>query len=135
MNKSMCFGIQSEKTMLPILQKYFNDETIQKTEFVRCPFDFVSENGTLYELKTRSCFYEKYPTSIFPTSKFKYLPDQEKYLIFSFNNGNYYIKYEQEVFDTFTKEVKQFRYDRGPLDRPAEYIHIPISHLTKMEVA
>lgn len=135
MNKSICFGIQNERTLLPILQKYFNDETIQRTSFVRCPFDFVSENGALYELKTRKCFFDTYPTSIFPTSKFNYLPDKEKYLIFSFNNGNYYIKYEPEVFQNFKKEVKQFRFDRGALDRPAEYIHIPIERLIPMTIA
>jgi hypothetical protein len=135
MNKSICFGIQNEKTLLPILQKYFNDETIEKTSFVRCPFDFVSENGTLYELKTRRCFYEKYPDTIFPTKKFDYQPEKEKYLIFSFNNGNYYIKYEPLVFETFKKEFKQFRFDRGALDKPAEYIHIPIDRLIPMTLA
>ena len=106
MNKSICFGIANEKTMLPIIRQFFNDETIEKTTFVRCPFDYEG-SGILYELKTRRCNYRKYPDTIFPMSKFNYQPEKEKVLIFSFTDGNYYIKYNPLVFETFKKENKQ----------------------------
>ena len=133
---SFNFGIQNENTMLPIIRQFFNDETIKKTSYNSCPFDFISEsNNILYELKTRKCNYRKYTDTIFPTKKFNYQPEKEKILLFSFTDGNYYIKYNPLVFETFKKENKQYRFDRGNIDAPAEYINIPIEYLTKIEIA
>lgn len=129
---SRCFGLENEKKLLPILQRFFNDDTIKKTPFIRHPFDFVGDNGTLYELKTRTCCYNRYPDTIFPAKKLNYQPDAKKYLIFSFTDDNYFIEYNKEVFETFKKDTKQYRFDRGALDKPAEYINIPIDKLTKM---
>jgi hypothetical protein len=131
MNKNICKGIQNEKLMLPIIREYFCDPTIEKTTFIRCPFDYEG-SGVLYELKTRTCCYNRYPDTIFPCSKFNYQPEKQKYLIFSFTDGNYQIKYDPVLFETFKKDTKQYRFDRGTLDKPAEYINIPIDKLTKM---
>jgi len=133
MQKSFNFGLENEKILLPILQSYFKDDTIKKTHYNSCPFDYVSENGTLYELKTRKNAYSKYPDTIFPCKKFNYLPEKDKILIFSFTDGNYYIKYIPELFETFHKEKKQYRFDRGNIDKAAEYINIPIYNLIKLE--
>ena len=129
---SFNYGLENEKLMLPIIQRFFNDPTIKKTHYNSCPFDYEG-SGILYELKTRKCNYRKYPDTIFPVKKFNYQPDKEKVLLFSFIDGNYYIKYDPLVFETFKKENKQYRFDRGNIDRPAEYINIPIEYLTKIE--
>jgi len=131
-NKNKCFGIQNEITMLPIIREFFNDSTISKTPKTHCPFDYESSD-TLYELKTRNNCYNRYPDTIFPCKKFTYLPDKNKILIFSFTDGNYYIKYIPELFETFHREKKQYRFDRGPIDQAAEYVNIPITSLIKME--
>jgi hypothetical protein len=86
-------------------------------------------------LKTRLCNYRKYPDTIFPTKKFTFQPEKDKVLLFSFTDGNYYIKYDPLVFETFKKETKRYRYDRGNIDKPCEYINIPIDKLTKIEIA
>ena len=132
---SFNFGLNNEVKILPIIQQFFNDPTIKKTHYNSCPFDFISDTGILYELKTRRCNYRKYPDTIFPVKKFNYQPDKNKILLFSFTDGNYYIKYDQLVFDTFKKEFKQYRFDRGNIDKPAEYINIPIDKLIKIEIA
>jgi hypothetical protein len=125
------FGIQNETNMLPIIRTFFNDETIEKTRTQHHPFDFESST-CLYELKTRRNKHDRYSDTIFPTSKFLHNPDKPKVLIFSFTNGNYYIRYDKTLFETFKKETKKYRNDRGDRDKPVEYIQIPIEHLVKM---
>jgi predicted restriction endonuclease len=114
--------------MLPIIRDFFNDETIEKTKLQHHPFDYESST-CLYELKTRKCTYNRYSDTIFPTSKFNHQPEKDKVLIFSFTDNNYYIRYDKALFDTFHKEVRKYRYDRGDVDKPVEYINIPIEHL------
>jgi hypothetical protein len=80
-------------------------------------------------LKTRTCRHDSYLDTIFPTSKLNYKPELDKVLLFSFLDGNYYIKYDKDLFETFTKQNKQYRYDRGNIDKAVEYIQIPITHL------
>lgn len=126
------FGIENETRMMPILRNYFQDITIEKTTNKHHPFDFESES-TLYELKTRRVCHNRYPDTIFPTSKFKYNAEKPKVLIFSFTDGNYYIRYDKELFQTFRTETKKYRNDRGDIDKPVEYVQIPITNLIKME--
>ena len=128
---SINFGFQNEDIMLPIIQQFFNDSTIVKLTSKFSPFDYRGEQK-LYELKTRKCDKNTYDTTIFATKKFKFEPNTKKVLVFSFNDGNYYIEYD-ESFNNFKKEVKKFRHDRGNQDQAVEYIHIPAENLIKME--
>lgn len=128
---SFNFGLDNEKRLLPIIRTFFNDDTITQSEWKRCPFDYYSAT-TLYELKTRTCRHNSYLDTIFPASKLDYKPEMDKVLLFSFLDGNYYIKYDKELFDTFEKETKRFRYDRGNIDSAVCYFHIPITHLIQI---
>jgi hypothetical protein len=127
------FGTDNENILLPKLQTFFNDPTIKKTTYKSCPFDFEGDTG-LYELKTRKCNLNRYNTTIFPENKFKFKPERNKVLVFSFLDGDYYLPYDKELFDTFEKENRQFRFDRGNLDHPQPYIHIPVTKLLAIAV-
>ena len=124
-------GLINEIKLLPKLQNYFKDNTIEKIDIRHCPFDYQSAD-CLYELKTRRCKRCQYPTTIFPTSKFKFIPDKKKILIFDFIDGTYFIEYNILLFDTFKKETKRFRYDRPGVDKPVEYIYIPSDLLSPL---
>ena len=131
MENKKLIGLKNELTMLPVIQEFFNDPSIFKISGKYAQFDYRG-NETLYELKTRLCKKDTYPTTIFPTKKFKFEPSTKKVLLFSFIDGNYYIDFN-EVFDSFKKETKKFRNDRGSEDQAVEYIHIPVEKLIRME--
>ena len=122
--KDLEFGLGNELKILPKIQNYFCDNTIEKINIRNCPFDYQSAD-CLYELKTRRCNRCQYKTTIFPTSKFKFIPDKKKILLFDFLDGTFFIEYNNILFETFKTETKQFRYDRPGIDKPVEYIHIP----------
>ena len=126
-NSQKAIDLQNEDTMLPIIQEYFNDSTICKLTDKYSLFDFRGRE-TLYELKTRHCNKNTCKTTIFPTKKFKFEPNTKKILIFSFDDGNYYIEYN-EAFNTFKKEQNRFRYVEGRNDCVVEYVHIPVEAL------
>ena len=48
------FGIQSEMRLLPVFQKFFKDETIERIKNPRASFDYSGDNKFI-ELKTRRC--------------------------------------------------------------------------------
>ena len=85
------FGFKNEEIMLPIIQTFFNDPSIFKLTNKYSLFDYRGKD-TLYELKTRNCRKGTYPTTIFPTHKFKFEPNTKKVLVFSFEDGNYSIE-------------------------------------------
>ena len=126
-NNQLSTDLQNEDTMLPIIQQYFNDPTIVKLVSKYASFDFRGSD-TLYELKTRHCMKNTYKTTIFPTKKFNFEPKTKKILIFSFEDGNYYIEYN-EAFDLFKREDKRFRYIVGKKDCVVEYVYIPVECL------
>ena len=130
---SFNFGIENEMALLPKIQQFFNDQTIRKTSDHFCPFDFEGVD-TLYELKTRRCKRASYSTTIFPGKKLRFQPNKSKILLFSFIDGDYFINYTPELFETFQTENKQFRHDRGSIDTAQDYIHIPVNLLQPIAV-
>ena len=123
------FGIEAENDTLVLIRQF--DNTLTKSKGRYSPFDFVNETNTLYvELKTRTFFKNKYPTTMLPFSKIAHCdkPDITYIFAFKFTDALSYIKYDKTLFDTF--EVKEGgRWDRG---RPElnKYIYIPIDKLT-----
>lgn len=92
-------------------------------------FDFVSGNN-YFEIKSRNCNYETYPTSIISLSKVMYAKqnsDNKFFFIFVFSNCTKFIEYDSEVFDSFKIERKTRR-DRGK-EEINSYIMIPIQFL------
>lgn len=114
-------GIQSEKDILPIIQQYFDDNIIPTT----ATYDRYDYKGTnyVYELKTRTNEYLKYPTTMISLLKTKQV---NSIFLFCFTDGLYYIKYNKEQFDQY--EVKKFT----KYTKPVDYIYIPITDLIKI---
>jgi hypothetical protein len=116
------FGIQNENSILPIIEKHFNDN-IKKTKGKYNRFDFEGDSY-MYELKSRTNTYSKYPTTLITTKKLN--SEKKLILLFKFTDNLYYIEYDELLFKNF--ERAQFRRTdrRDPL---AEHIYIPISLL------
>ena len=121
-------GLTKETELQPLIKQYFNDDIIKSK-----PYDIYDWKGELYyyELKSRTCNYNKYPTTLITAKK---IFCNHHRFIFHFNDGTYFIEYEKELFDTFEK--KDFvRFERfGRKDNPQLYIYIPINKLTKINI-
>jgi hypothetical protein len=117
------FGKLKEKELKEKLEKYFSDTLLETTKRYD-KYDFKGDNY-YYELKSRNCKYNKYPTTLIPVSKL--FTDNQRF-IFSFVDGDYYIEYSSE-FENFEKQqfVRNFR--TGYKDIKQEYIFIPIDKL------
>jgi len=129
--KDYTLVLKAEDNTLVFIRQF--DNTLAKSKDRYAPFDFVNNANTLYvELKTRTFFKNKYPTTMLPYSKITHCDNPEVTYIFAFKYTDKisYIKYDKELFNTF--EVKEGgRWDRG---RPElnKYIYIPIDKLTDL---
>lgn len=134
MNKTFAgdykFGTESEDATITSLR--ILDSTLSKMEKYS-PFDY--EGHTCYvELKTRRNKKDTYPTTMIPQSKIEYAkkdPSKTYHFAFKFEDGLYYIQYNQERFAQY--EVKQGgRFDRG---RPElnQYCYIPVTDLIELK--
>ena len=121
-------GTTHEKEMLPILQEYFNDATLHLTSKTHI-FDFKGENK-LIELKKRNFNSDKYADTMIGINKIAYCTnkDIDYYFVFSFVDGNYIWKYNNEDKLNYRRGG---RWDRGR-NEIKDYCYIPISLLKKI---
>ena len=130
--KDKAFGEQKEITIKEIINNKFNCE-VEKLPPFHC-FDFKDLAKNVYfEHKGRRNEYNKYPDTMIGYNKIKFIkenPNNTYFFIFGFTDGNYFIKYDEELFKTF--EIKKGgRCDREKPEYKT-YLYIPINHLTKM---
>ena len=124
------FGIASEIRLLPVLQRYFNDDTIERIKNPRASFDYSGENKFI-ELKTRRCLSITYPDTIIPASKFKNIqPDINYYFVFKFTDKLLYCRYDPFHFSGF-QQRENCILDRGRVEKQL-YYHIPINFLKEL---
>jgi hypothetical protein len=124
-------GEQSELKHKELFNTYFNDKFKKLSNYH--PLDFEGDKIFL-EVKTRLNTYNQYPTTLIPESKIKFSKKQNKetYYIFIFTDDIYYIKYDDNLFNTF--DIKPFkRPDRVDYsDKLQNYYYIPIINLSKL---
>jgi hypothetical protein len=121
------FGKEKELVLLPRLNEFFKDN-LKPTPDRYKKYDFEGDTY-IYELKSRTCTFEKYPTTLFPADKI--VPTRKQIFIFHFTNGTYYIEYDETVFKDI--EVASFRRFRiGVNDLEKAYFHIPTTLLKKI---
>jgi len=121
------FGIQSENAVLDAIKVF--DPTLEKTGQYHS-FDFAGTT-TYVELKTRKNKRNKYPTTMVSQSKIEYAKKNKGFdylFCFMFEDGLYYIKYDECIFKDF--EVSSGgRSDRGRVESNT-YCFIPVALLT-----
>lgn len=127
------FGLKNEDYILDLIKLNFTDyKNIRNTKEIYnefCMWDFESEEGIKFELKTRRFIKNKYLTTLLPVSKITGSKDQ--YFIFNFIDYVGYIKFDFEVFKNFnTQFIKVNRADR--YDKPKEHFLIPVSCLKEL---
>lgn len=125
--KDYYFGIQQEIVLLPRLNEFFKDDIKPTTDKFH-KYDYEG-NKYVYELKSRNCTMEQYPTTILPADKI--IKTKKQIFLFNFTNGLYYIEYDEEVWkDIEVASFRRFRIGVNDMEKP--YYHIPTTLLKKI---
>jgi hypothetical protein len=121
-------GLEKEKIIKPVLEKYFNIALEEQSKFSL--FDFVGSNIYI-ELKSRNNKKLKYPTTMVGYNKvkegFKLIEQgKEIYFVFNFTDTLSYYKLD----DTFSIDWVKLggRQDRG-FNEQNNYVFIPVDKL------
>lgn len=129
--EDLAFGLEKEKTVLPIISKYFNDD-IKLVINRFSTYDFEGTKYT-YELKSRTNKYDAFNETLIPQSKVINNTTKPIKFLFLFTDGLYYIKYSRKKFKNYKLDVF-CRFKRSDYnDQPALYYYIPISDLKKID--
>jgi hypothetical protein len=122
----------AEKRVFNILKRFHSDVIgTDKYSII----DFISHKDKLiFELKSRNCSHNKYPTTLIGYNKLQYADthDYNFIMLFFFNDGLYYCNYS----DKLNYELKKFK--RNDISnysyQEKEYAFIPINQLSKFNL-
>ena len=139
LNMDIDYGLEREEPVILTLRQYFNDNGIYKTEPKFCQYDALSYNNTkiAYEIKSRRCLKNTYPTTLIPVGKCFNMNDYDIIFVFNFEDKLCYIKFD---FDLFTKYENQFglktvcRERAGGMIAPVINYQIPVADLIDIVV-
>ena len=123
------YGMEKEIGIETKLRLTFNDESITNTKTLYkdtfCKWDYESKDGKKWELKSRRNTKWAYSTTIIPCHK---TTTGEVYYVFEFTDKTCYIKYEEDLFNTF--EIRTIKvYRQGKYDPPTDHYCIPVKLL------
>jgi len=107
LNMDIDYGLEREEPVIMKLRQYFKDNTIYKTERQFSQYDALSYDNpkTAYEIKSRRCNKNTYPTTLIPVGKCFNMNDLDIMFVFNFEDCLCYIKFD---FDKFTQYEEQF---------------------------
>ena len=130
-------GTTSEINNLPILQKFFNDDTLVRDIDRYAIFDYTNNKNLYIELKTRTCKHNTYNDTMINIikinkSKKLFKNGNQIYFCFQFIDGLYYWKYnEDDILDYRLggRSERSFKYNEKK-----QYTYISISLLKKINI-
>jgi hypothetical protein len=96
LNRDLNFGFAKEEQVIHKLSNHFN-ETCEPTPRY-CKYDAISPTKK-FEIKSRRNKHNTYPTTIIPVDKSEV--EGELYFVFNFEDGLYYIEYNEEAFEKY----------------------------------
>jgi len=118
------FGLENQTNILNTLQSKFN-LSIFEIHDKFCKWDYEDNEGNHYELKSRRCMKNTYPTTLLPCQKISRTTSSRQYFIFKFVDKLCYIEYDNrwEKFETGWVNDTRLR------EKHLHY-YIPVSELT-----
>jgi len=130
------YGDQKELETNSVIKTYWLDDSIvdTKTKYGHryCKYDYESENGTTWELKSRRCAKTAYATTIIPSHKIRETESKQIFM-FNYSDCSSYIDYDPEKFSKYQRKmVRCFR--AGASSKPVEHIEIPITDLIDINI-
>ena len=130
LEKDVAYGLSKQPLVVETLIKYF-DEPITETKHKFCRYDAYSTT-TKYEIKSRRCRYNAFSTTIVPVHKVRDVTERLVF-VFHFTDGLYYIVFENDLFETFEKEMITY-YRTGGFNEPVLHYMIPIERLIRIQI-
>jgi len=131
LNNDLTFGLSKEDSVMDRLKTVFgnglkNTKDIYGNQY--CVYDFETDNGISFELKSRRVRKHQYKTTILPVHKVRNV-ETDQYFVFNFTDGyTSYIKYDKDLFNTFNKLMLTI-YRSGAPPTPQNHYEIPIELL------
>lgn len=99
--------------------------------------DYTNDVKTIYvELKTRRINHDTYPTALIGANKIEFCSDPSKayYFVFCYSDGIYYIRYNENLFNTFQRSDHYYRGARTDCYNSVQSVYyIPIESLTEFK--
>jgi hypothetical protein len=128
------FGNKAEIEVIKLLRVHFGENIIKNTYRFATYDAKCKETNTFYEIKARRCAMNSYPTTIIPCSKIAKKEEKDNLIfVFIFTDGLYYIKYDQDLINTF--ETKNISYHRsGCATKPVLHYCIPCELLSRIVI-
>ena len=123
------FGIPQEPTVISKLSVHFMEDIEQESNpYSR--WDARSSN-TKYEIKSRRCNYNAYPTTIIAVDKTKV--EGRLVFVFNFRDKLTYIVYDKEKFNKYEiRDIEAYRKNGVKTLKP--HYHINIEDLTEINL-
>lgn len=122
------YGDMNEITLTPILQKFFEDDSLAKVKDPYGVIDFIGDKVHC-ELKSRRIKHAQYPTCLIGCSKiakFK-LRENNCFIVYKYLDGLFYIKFDKDLFENFVVDL-QCTWRDGICEK-SNVMHIPIKYL------
>jgi hypothetical protein len=129
---SRAFGEANENNVKNKLETFFGCE-LHKSDDPFAVIDFSDVQGTRWaEVKRRRCQHDRYRTIIVGKNKVDYLRAKGGTAIFmwSFDDGDYYIQFNDELFSSF--DIAEFQRTDRDGDAVTLVYHVPTSLLQQM---
>jgi hypothetical protein len=132
LKNDLTFGLSKENSVMDKLKTVFG-EGLKNTKDIYgnryCVYDFETDDGISFELKSRRVTKHRYPTTLLPVHKVRNV-ETPQYFVFHFTDGiTSYMRYDKELFDTF-KTFMLIVYREGAPPTPQNHYEIPIELLT-----
>ena len=135
----LALGKASELSNIEILQLFLNT-TLTKNEDDYAVFDFEDPSKTIFcELKTRRIPHDRWDTALIGLNKVAFcnaMPEVEFWFAYCYLDGVFVVKYDKELFDTFTVEEQFVRSSRSDAanNGPSKVCLIPRKYLQKIDM-
>jgi len=131
--KDLKMGFLNEKECLPIIKKFFNDYNLEIYKDVYEVIDFKSDDKFI-EFKSRRIPHDKFKTALIGSNKIDVFKKSNKdcYIIYKYVDGLYYIKYDENLFNTFNTTIHYTQRD-GKVEK-SKVFNIPIEHLNILNI-
>lgn len=98
-SKDIEFGLKQEDLVYKRLVDFFKKDLKKTTTYEK--WDWIDEDNTTYELKSRRCMSSSYSTTILPIHKL--IENKKQVFIFNYLNGIYYINNDDNKFNSYKR--------------------------------
>jgi hypothetical protein len=133
MFKQNPMGDKNEQKFHPLLNRLYGE--VVKTKQFYDVIDFVSVDGsTKIEMKSRTNYYNTYPTTIFGANKLKFCfekPHKKYVFVFVFLDGVYEWIFSLENYERAGGD-SAITIGQDPVNHSKANFNIPIAHLKKI---